>query len=58
VQVKHSDWPVQISAYATGDDSLGRGDRGPIPLYLILESKSIFLTPGTPESWEMTLSTQ
>jgi hypothetical protein len=58
VQVKHSDWPVQISAYATGDDSLGRGDRGPIPLYLILESKSIFLATGTPESWEITLSTQ
>jgi hypothetical protein len=58
VQVKHSDWPVQISAYATGDDSLGRGDRGSIPLYLALESKSIFLRPGSPESWEITLSTQ
>jgi len=58
VQVKHSDWPVQISAYATGNDSLGRGDRGPIPLHLILESKNIFLTPGTPEGWEITLSTQ
>src|SRR6202043_3274736 len=40
VQVKHSDWPVQISAYATGDDSLGRRDRAAIPLRLILESKS------------------
>src|SRR5580700_8918035 len=58
VQVKHSDWPVQISAYATGDDSLGRGDRGPIPLHVILESKSILLTPGTAESWEILLSTQ
>jgi hypothetical protein len=58
VQVKHSDWPVQISAYATGDDSLGRGDRGPIPLHLTLESKGIFLTPGTPESWEILLSIQ
>jgi hypothetical protein len=58
VQVKHSDWPVQISAYATGDDSLGRGDRGAIPMHLILESKSISLTPGVPENWEITLSTQ
>jgi hypothetical protein len=58
VQVKHADWPVQISAYAPGDDSLGRGDRGAIPLHLILESKSISLTPGVPESWEITLSTQ
>ena len=56
VQVKHSDWPVQISAYATGDDSLGRGDRGAIPLHLILESRNISLTPGAPESWEITLS--
>jgi hypothetical protein len=58
VQVKHSDWPVRSSAYATGDDALGRGDRGAIPLYLFLESKTIFLTPGTPESWEILLSTQ
>jgi hypothetical protein len=56
VQVKHSDWPVQISTYATGDDSLGRGDRGAIPLHLILESRNISLTPGAPESWEITLS--
>ena len=58
VQVKHADWPVQISAYATGDDSLGREDRAAIPLRLILESKSISLTPGLPGSWEITLSTQ
>ena len=58
VQVKHSDWPVHISAYATGDDSLGRGDRGAIPLHLILESRNISLTPGAPQSWEITLSAQ
>jgi hypothetical protein len=56
VQVIHSDWPLQISAYATGDDPLGRGDRGAIPLHLILESKDVSLTPGTAESWEITLS--
>ncbi len=56
VQVNHSDWPVQISAYATGDDSLGRGDRGAIPLHLVLESKNISLVPGAPERWEITLS--
>jgi len=55
-QVKHSDWPLQFSAYATGDDALGKGDRGPIPLHLILESKNISLTPGIPESWEIILS--
>jgi hypothetical protein len=56
VQVKHSDWPVHISAYATGDDSLGRSDRGAIPLYLILESRNVSLTQGAPKSWEITLS--
>jgi hypothetical protein len=56
VQVKHSDWPVQISAYATGDDSLGLGERGAIPLHLILESRNVSLTPGASESWEITLS--
>jgi hypothetical protein len=56
VQVSHSDWPLQISAYAIGDDPLGRGDRGAIPLHLILESKDVSLTPGTAKSWEITLS--
>jgi hypothetical protein len=56
VQVRHSDWPVQISAHATGDDPLGRGDRGAIPLHLVLESKNISLVPGVPERWEITLS--
>jgi len=56
VQVIHSDWPLQISAYATGDDSLGRGDRGAIPLHLIFESKNILFTPGIAGSWEIKLS--
>jgi len=56
VQVKQSDWPVQISAFATGDSPLGRSDRGPIPLQLILESKEISLSPGAPKKWELMLS--
>jgi len=56
VQVKQSDWPVQISAFATGDDPLGRSDRGPVPLHLILESKNITLSPGAPQKWELPLS--
>lgn len=55
-QVKHSDWPLKISAYATGNDGLGRGDRGPIPLHLILESKDITFAPRVAQSWEVTLS--
>jgi hypothetical protein len=56
LQVKQSDWPVQISAFATGDSPLGRSDRGPIPLQLILESKDISLFPGAPKKWELVLS--
>ena len=56
VQVIHSDWPLQISAFATGDDALGKGDRGAIPLHLVLESKNFSLSPGTPASWEIVLS--
>jgi hypothetical protein len=55
VQVRHSDWPLQISAFSPGDDSLGRGDRGAIPLYLILEKKNVSFTPGIPKSREITL---
>jgi len=58
VQLEHSDWPVQISAYATGDDALGRGDRGAIPLHLILEAKNVSLTPGAPKSWQIILSNE
>jgi len=56
VQVKQSDWPMQIYALAMGDNPLGRSDRGPIPLHLILESKEFSLSPGTPKKWELTLS--
>src|SRR6266481_795909 len=56
VEVKYSDWPIQISAYATGDTPLGRSDRGATPLHLILESKNISLPPGAAKSWEITLS--
>jgi hypothetical protein len=56
VEVKHTDWPLQISAYATGDDVVGRSDRGAIPLQLILESKNISMSPGASERWEITLS--
>ncbi len=56
VQVKQSDWPMQISAFSTGDSPLGKSDRGPIPLHLILESKNISLSAGVPQKWELSLS--
>jgi hypothetical protein len=56
VEVKRSDWQVQVSVHATGDAPLGKGDRGAIPLHLVLESKNISLSPGAPEKWEISLS--
>jgi hypothetical protein len=56
IQVKHPAWPFLVSAFATGDDPLGRGDRGPIPLHLLLESTNLSLVPGTPARWELLLS--
>src|ERR1700675_3414140 len=41
VQVKDSTWPLEISAYTTGNAPLGRGDRGPLPLHLILQTKGL-----------------
>jgi hypothetical protein len=56
VQVKNSDLPLEISIYATGNDPLGRGDRGPLPLHLILQTKSFSLTPAMPAHWELSLT--
>jgi hypothetical protein len=56
VQVKNSDLPLEISAYATGNDPLGRGDRGPLPIHLIFQAKSFSLTPAKPIRWELSLT--
>jgi len=58
VQVNNSDLPFDISAYATGNDPLGRGDRGPLPLHLMLQSKRFLLTPAVPKHWELSLTTR
>ena len=56
VQVKDSTWPLEISAFATGNAPLGRGDRGPLPLHLILQTKHFTLIPAIPREWELVLS--
>jgi len=56
VQVTHSDWPLRILALATGDDPLGRGSQGGIPLHLVFESDDISFTAGSSKSWEIVLS--
>jgi len=57
VRVLNSDWPFQISGFATGDDPLGRGDRGPIPLHLMLETlHELTFAPGSTHRWEIELT--
>jgi len=56
LRVKNSDLSIGISAFATGNDPLGRGDRAPIPIHLILQMKSFKLTPAIPKHWELSLT--
>jgi len=57
VRVLHSDWPLQISAFATGDDPLGRGDRGSLPLHLLLETtKNLSFAPSAPKMLDIEFS--
>src|SRR6201998_3592421 len=56
VQVKESKWPLEISGYATGNEPLGRGNRGPLPLHMILQTKGFTLIQAIPSNWELVLS--
>ena len=51
----NADWPVSVSLKANGDDALGRGARGPIPLQLIYESRDLVLTPAKSVKWHLVL---
>ena len=56
VRVLHSDWPIRVSAFATGNDALGRGDRGAIPLHLIFEARNVSFLANAAQGWEIELS--
>jgi hypothetical protein len=58
VQVVHSDWPIRISAFATGDGPLGRGARRAIPLHLVLEAKNVSFRPGVEQGWDIEFQLQ
>ncbi|HJZ80795.1 MAG TPA: hypothetical protein VKD91_10635, partial [Pyrinomonadaceae bacterium] len=46
-----ADWPLAVSVKANGDDPLGRGARGPIPLQLLYEARDLQLSPQKPMNW-------
>src|SRR6266852_3430184 len=56
VKVTNSNLPIEISAYATGNDPRGRGDREPLPIHLIFQAKNFPLTPAMPKHWELFLT--
>lgn len=56
LRIAHADWPLHVAAFATGDDPLGRGSQGAVPLHLILESNALVFVPGSPQRWEVVLS--
>jgi len=41
VRVSDANFPVKASIIATGNNALGRGVHGAIPLHLLLEAKNI-----------------
>jgi hypothetical protein len=51
-----ADWPLSVSLKANGDDSLGKGARGPIPLQLVYETKDLVLTPRKAAQWSLRLN--
>jgi hypothetical protein len=53
-----ADWPVGISAWAPGDDALGRGARRGVPLHLIYESPSLHLAAKQGMHWRMKIKLQ
>jgi hypothetical protein len=49
-------WTTEPALRKTGDEPLGRGARGAIPLHLVFEKKDLELAPGTAVSVELTLA--
>ncbi|HWO35609.1 MAG TPA: hypothetical protein VNO32_43000, partial [Candidatus Acidoferrum sp.] len=56
IRVENSNLLLNISAYAAGNDPLGRGDRGPLPMHLIFQAENFSLTPAKPTYWELSLT--
>ncbi|MBI3265309.1 MAG: hypothetical protein HYZ58_19440 [Acidobacteria bacterium] len=56
VDLMRSDWPVSKTLVATGNDPIGRGARGPMPLHLTYEATNLRLEPGNPVRWRVTIT--
>jgi hypothetical protein len=56
VSIDRASVPLSVALEATGDQALGRGARGPIPLLMRVGTTQDFqLTPGRPLTWTLQL---
>jgi hypothetical protein len=55
VRMLSANFQVATRLFATGDNPLGRGVRGAIPLHLVFESSNLRLQPGKPIRCELAL---
>jgi hypothetical protein len=55
VSVTQSTVAMSSAIHATGDAPLGKGSRGPVPMYLELEAHDLALGPGKPFAWTLVL---
>jgi hypothetical protein len=55
VTVPRCDWPLKAEVTASGDAMIGRGDRGGLPLHLLLTARDIEVAPGRPRRWTIEL---
>jgi hypothetical protein len=56
VTVLQTDWPLSVKLQATGDSALGKGSRGPVPLYLDLQARDVMIEPAKPMKWTLVLT--
>jgi len=50
-----ADWRLGVSLWTPGNDALGRGARGPVPLHLIYESSRLRLPARQQLRWRLTM---
>jgi hypothetical protein len=50
-----ADWPLSVSLLATGNEALGRGARGAVPLHLVYETQDLRLTAHNAARWRIIL---
>jgi hypothetical protein len=55
VAIEQSSFALEISLQATGNSSLGKGSRGPVPLILMFEGHNLEVFPARDLTWSLSL---